>query len=147
MRKLLVTFVVFFLLFSIPAFSQYSGKNLAQVKDIMNGALEEVGLKVQILKVIKNQDGKVDFYARMTTKRFPSEAQFVIAMAGVIALVGDCTRQTYWTSSRLYFCHTTTHKPTQWISTSDCRKVLGLAEFGASEEKIKEAIFESLHDL
>lgn len=147
MKKLLVTFVVFSLLFSTSAFSQYKSKSLAQVKIIMNEIFKETEIQARILKITKNQDGKVDFYARMTKKRFPNEAEFVDTLGGVIFLVGICTRQVYWTSSRLYFCHVMTHKPTQWISTSDCRKVLGLAEFSASEERIKEAIFESLHDM
>ncbi len=145
MRKLLVAFIVFSLLLSIPAFSQYKGKSLTQVKTIMNAALQLVGVKARILKVAKNRSGKVDFYAKMTTKHFTDELSWMKTMAGVVAVVGDCTRQTSWASSRLYFCNVETNAPTNWMSTRDCRVILRQAESGVSSTALSKAIMSALH--
>ena len=145
MRKPLVIFVIFSLLLSIPAFPQYKGKSFSEIKAIMNVALKLVGVKAEILKIVVNQTLRVDFYARMTTGHFPDQHSFEMMMAGVVAVVGDCTRQTSWTSDKLYFCHVNTHKPTHWIYTKDCRSILRQAESGVSSSRLSRAILKALH--
>jgi len=138
MRKLLVIFVIFSLLFSIPAFSQYKDKSLPQIKTLMNSALklllpflphpeQQIEPRARILKIIKNQSGKVDFYAQITTDRFRDEQSFAMTLGVVMAVVTRCTRQVSWSSDKLYFCPANTDKPKYWISTSRadviCRQI------------------------
>lgn len=149
MRKLSITLLILFLLFiPITSFAQYSGKSLTEVKNIMNGALELVGIKARILRVVKNLNTeKVNFYAQMTTAKLSGEQEFIMTLAGVIAIVGDATRQTSWASDKLYFCHIKTNASIFWFSTKDCRRILKQAEAGASESKLNSEIMDAIHYL
>ena len=69
MKKLSTILLILFLLFiPITSSAQYSGRSLSEIKIIMNGALEIVGIKAKIIRVIRNLNTeKVDFYAQITT--------------------------------------------------------------------------------
>jgi len=137
MRKLLVIFVIFSLLFSIPAFSQYKDKSLPQIKTLMNSTLElfqEVAspltpyrVQARILRIVKNQAGKVDFYAQISIHRYPDQQSFAITLGVVMSIITGCTRQNSWSSGKIYFCLFDKKKPKYWISTSRadvlCRQI------------------------
>jgi len=107
MRKLLVIFVIFSLLLSTPAFSQhkaYKDMSLSQIKTAINlllqlyrNALPFVPYaQAKILKVVKNQSGKVDFYAQISIHREVDEHSFAMTVGVVMSLVTACTRQVSW---------------------------------------------------
>lgn len=129
MRKLLVIFVIFSLLLSTLASSQhkaYKDMSLPQIKTAMNSLLASYRnalpfvpyAQAKILKIVKNQSGKVDFYAQISIYREVDEHSFAMTVGVVMSLVTACTRQVSWSSDKLYFCPAHTDKPNYWISTS-----------------------------
>jgi hypothetical protein len=126
MKKCLVAFVIFSLLLSIPVLADYKGKSLSQIKTLMNSTLklfrDELPFvpytKAKILKIVKNQSGKVDFYAQILIRREVDEHSFAMTVGVVMSVVTGCTRQVSWSSDKLYFCPANTDKPNYWISTS-----------------------------
>ena len=129
MKKWLVAFVIFSLLLSTPAFSQhkaYKDMSLAQIKTAINSLLMSYRnalpfvpyAQAKILKIVKNQSGKVDFYARILIHREVDEHSFAMTAGVVMSLVTACTRQVSWSADKLYFCPPNTDKPSYWISTS-----------------------------
>jgi len=129
MKKLLVTFVVFSFLLSIPAFSQhkaYKDMSLPQIKTAINSLLTLYRnalpfvpyAQAKILKIVKNQSGKVDFYAQILIRREVDEHSFAMTVGVVMSLVTACTRQVSWSSDKLYFCPPNTDKPNYWVSMS-----------------------------
>lgn len=149
MKKLSIILLILFLLFiPITSSAQYSGRSLSEIKIIMNGALEIVGIKAKIIRVIRNLNTeKVDFYAQITTQTMSGEQEFIMTLGGVISVVATVTRQTSWASDKLYFCHLKTNASIFWYSTKDCRRLLKLAEAGASESKLNSEIMEAMHYL
>ena len=129
MKKYLVALIVFSLLLSTPAFSQhkaYKDMSLSQIKTAINSLLQlyrnELPFipyaQAKILKIVKNQSGKVDFYVRILIYREVDEHSFAMTVGVVMGVVIGCTRQVPWSSDKLYFCPAHTDKPNYWISTS-----------------------------
>jgi len=145
MKKVLVIILISLLV--LPMFSQYKGKSLGEVMRLMNLVLRSLSVKAVITKIVKNPQGKVDFYAQITTLRLKDENEFVVILGAVIAAVGGCTRTTSWVSSKLIFCHLSTGKPTFYFWTRDCRSILKRVEEGASDLELQNLIMKKLNHI
>jgi len=125
-KKSILFFLCFTLVLSIPTLADYKDMSLSEIKTEINRILKLYRdavpfvpyAKVKILKIIKNQSGKVDFYAQILIHREVDEHSFAMTVGVVMSIVTGCTRQISWSSDKIYVCPANTDKPEYWISTN-----------------------------